>query len=141
MHTSAAVCKYWRQGFLVCHISLRAELRRQLGTKAMERYNLSCTLKALLKMHSISIAIWIIRYVQSVGENEKNNHQMRKCSHLKCSSVRKKENHFIFKATGVSEKVLRNQFISKGMNQTDYAFFSSIGTVWIQCRCIDFMHM
>lgn len=39
---------------------------------------------------------------------------MRKCSHLKCTGVRKKENDFIFKATGVLEKVLKNQFIFKG---------------------------
>lgn len=26
---------------------------------------------------------------------------MRKCSHLECTGVRKKENDFIFKATGV----------------------------------------
>lgn len=63
---------------------------------------------------------------------------MRKCSHLKCTGVRKKENDFIFKATEVWGKVLKNQFIFKGMGQTDYAFVSSIGTVWIQCRCIDF---
>jgi len=38
---------------------------------------------------------------------------MRKCSHLKCTGVRKKENDFIFIASGVWKKVLKNQFIFK----------------------------
>lgn len=48
------------------------------------------------------------------GKSLKNNHYMKKCSHLKCTGVRKKANDFIFKATGVWGKVLKNQFIFKG---------------------------
>ena len=42
-----------------------------------------------------------------------NNHEMRKCSHLKCTGVRKKENDFIFKATEFGEKCWKINLFSK----------------------------
>lgn len=44
------------------------------SSKVMESYIfLSCILKTLLKMYSISIASWAIRYVQPVEADQKNN--------------------------------------------------------------------
>ena len=42
-----------------------------------------------------------------------NNHEMRKCSHLKCTGVRKKENYFIFKVTEFGEKCWKINLFSK----------------------------
>lgn len=101
----------------------------------------SCTLKTLLKMHSIWTAIWIIRYVQSVGETEKNNHYMRKCSHLKCTGVRKKENDFLFKATWDWEKCWKINLFSKEWVRLFMHLLVPLALFRYNVDALIFMHM
>lgn len=66
---------------------------------------------------------------------------MRKCLHLKCTGVRKKENDFIFEATRVWGKVLKNQFIFKGMARLTMHLL--VPSAWLEYNigALIFMHM